>query len=80
MKHPTTRRSFLKSAGLLSTAGVALPAIVPASVFGAEAPSNQITVGAIGVGGRGSDIMGEASNQANVKVLGVCDVMKSRRE
>jgi len=80
VEHPTTRRSFLKNAGLLSAAGVALPTIVPASVFGAGAPSNQITVGSIGVGGRGSSLLEDAANQANVKVLGVCDVMKPRRE
>jgi hypothetical protein len=37
------RRTLLKAAA-------AFPAIVPASVFGQNAPSNRINVGAIGIG------------------------------
>ncbi|MGD0094566.1 MAG: Gfo/Idh/MocA family oxidoreductase [Planctomycetota bacterium] len=80
MRHNATRRSFLKKMGVLGAAGMALPSIVPSSVFGADAPSNQLSVGSIGVGGRGSGIMGEAASQPNVKIVAVCDVMKSRRE
>lgn len=46
----TTRRDFFKKS---LTAGVGLllaPTIVPASVFGTNAPSNRINIGAIGVG------------------------------
>ena len=51
----TSRRSVLKSAAILG-----FPAIVPASVFGKNAPSNRINVGAIGVGriSRGHDLPG----------------------
>ena len=44
-----TRKQILKAAG---TTGAALgfPAIVPSTVFGAEAPSNRITIGMIGMG------------------------------
>ncbi len=44
-----TRRGFLGAAGKgLLVAG--FPTIVPASVFGAFAPSNRVNVGAIGTG------------------------------
>lgn len=73
------RRTFLKrAAGAALAAG--LPTIVPAKVIGAEAPSNDVTLGAIGVGGRGSSILREAAGQPNVKVLAVCDAFRDRRE
>jgi hypothetical protein len=58
-----TRRRFMTGvgkgvAGSLVAAG--FPAIVPASVFGASAPSKRINVGAIGTGriSRGHDMPG----------------------
>ena len=48
-----TRRSFLKSTAT-GTAGIIaasmFPTIVPASVFGKNAPSNKINIGQIGFG------------------------------
>ncbi|OAI44237.1 hypothetical protein AYO42_05000 [Rhizomicrobium sp. SCGC AG-212-E05] len=46
MAQHINRRSVLKT-GL---AAFAAPAIVPSSVFGQNAPSNRITIGAIGIG------------------------------
>ncbi len=46
-----SRREFLKG---VAGVAVALPVIVPSSVFGAGAPSNRITIGCIGVGGKAS--------------------------
>ncbi len=43
-----SRRSFLAASG-----AVAVPLIVPSSVFGKNAPSNRITIGCIGMGGQG---------------------------
>ena len=43
------RRDFLKNTALTS-ATIAIPSIVPSSVFGKNAPSNRITVGFIGTG------------------------------
>jgi predicted dehydrogenase len=77
MTHHATRRDFLRTA---AGAALALPAIVPASVFGETAPSNQVTVGAIGVGGRGSGLLYEAAGYPNTKVLAVCDVFRDRRQ
>jgi len=79
MGENVTRRGFLSRAAAAG-ATVALPAIVPSSAFGQRAPSNQVTIGAIGVGGRGSGLLFDAAGQPNVKVLGVCDVFKDRRD
>jgi len=49
----TTRREFMASTGgglVASSVLAGFPSIVPASVLGANAPSNQINVGAIGTG------------------------------
>jgi len=82
-KKPThlTRRTFLRSS-IGSAAGVMLaPTIVPASVFGANAPSNRVAVGMIG--------MGRQAYYSNVKsflgfpdvqVVAVCDVDAWRLE
>jgi hypothetical protein len=46
----STRRDFIKKSSLLTAGVFALPTIVPSSVFGKTAPSNQINVGMIGTG------------------------------
>ena len=76
MSTRVTRRNFLKAGGL----AVAAPLVVPASVFGAAAPSNQTTVGSIGVGGRGTGVMKGVGAQPNVKIVAVCDTFEDRRE
>jgi len=45
-----TRRNFLKKVVSVGAGLVVLPTIVPSSVFGANAPSNRINIGAIGAG------------------------------
>lgn len=54
---------------------IAAPMIVPASVFGANAPSNRVTIGAIGVGriSRVHD-MKEIHKHADAQIVAVCDV------
>ncbi len=79
MNQHVTRRAFLRRT-TTAAAALALPAIVPASVFGRAAPSNLVTVGAIGVGGRGSGLLYEAAEHPGAKVLAVCDVFRDRRE
>jgi len=66
-----TRREFLKCSA-------AAAAIVPACVFGAEAPSNRILVGCIGVGRMGLGDMKEVLGFEQAQVVAVCDV-DSRR-
>jgi len=46
----TTRREFFKKSMKAGVGLLIAPTIVPASVFGANAPSNRINIGAIGVG------------------------------
>ena len=60
-------------------AGIAFPAIVPATVFGQNAPSNRINIGVIGVGriARGHD-MAETFRYDHAQILAVCDVDSKR--
>ena len=78
-----SRRSFLKKAltGTVATSltGLGFPTIVPASVLGKNAPSNQINVGAIGTGriSRDHDLPGIwKHNQA--RIMAVCDLDQKR--
>jgi myo-inositol 2-dehydrogenase/D-chiro-inositol 1-dehydrogenase len=76
--HKVTRREFLKSSVVAAGGAIFVPAIVPASVFGADAPSERITVGAIGVGRMGNGDLGEALGLGHVQVIAVCDVDSNR--
>ncbi len=76
-KTTLTRRKFLKQSALAAGAAAA-PVIVPASVFGAEAPSNRITFGCIGVGRMGSGDMRELMGIKEVQIVAVCDVDSDR--
>ncbi|WP_066631008.1 Gfo/Idh/MocA family protein [Labilibacter marinus] len=49
-KEKTSRRSFIKKSTLATVGAIAVPTIVPSSVFGRTAPSNQINIGMIGTG------------------------------
>lgn len=73
-----TRRAFLRT----TAAAAAIPTIVPASVFGQNAPSNRIHLAAIGVGNRGGGnvLNGFVRAQPDVRVVVACDCFKSRRE
>jgi predicted dehydrogenase len=81
-KAKQSRRAFVTNAAKgLGAAAVAsgFPAIVPSSVFGAEAPSNQINIGAIGTGriSRGHDLPG-LWKHPSARIMAVCD-LDSRR-
>ncbi len=67
-----SRRQFVKSA--TGAALLAAPDIVPASVFGADAPSNRINVGCIGVGNQGAPNLKRFLKQKGCQVVAVCDV------
>ena len=71
------RRDFLRSAAAI----VAAPSIVPASVFGRNAPGNRINLAAIGVGGRGSSNVWQdfVTTQDDVRLVVACDCFASRR-
>jgi predicted dehydrogenase len=71
------RRDFLKaSAGV--GAALTVPVIVPSSVFGANAPSNRITMGCIGVGRMGMGDLREILGHKDVQVVATCDVDSNR--
>lgn len=72
-----TRRQFLKSSAVVAAAA-AWPTIVPASVFGAGAPSNRITVGCIGVGRMGLGDLREILGFKQARIVAVCDVDSKR--
>lgn len=75
--HILSRRQFLKSSAA-TTAALLGPTIVPASVFGADAPSNRITFGFIGVGRMGSGDMREILGLKQAQIVAVCDVDSNR--
>ncbi len=66
-----SRRDFLK-AGAAGAAGLTiLPGKVLGSVVGQTAPSDRINVAGVGVGGRGSQVLRDFGNGANIVAL--CD-------
>ncbi|MCY3024064.1 MAG: Gfo/Idh/MocA family oxidoreductase [Planctomycetota bacterium] len=78
-KKPVTRRGFLKG---MIVAGAA-PYVIPATALGAEgrpAPSSRLTMGAIGLGGRGTDDMRGFLGFGEVQIVTVCDVRKEHGE
>ncbi|MCX6877148.1 MAG: Gfo/Idh/MocA family oxidoreductase [Verrucomicrobia bacterium] len=78
----SSRRQFLKGGALVGGA-VALPYFIPAVALGrdgAVAPGEKITLGAIGIGGRGSYDLGCMLEEQDVRCVAVCDVRTERRE
>jgi len=84
-KNRTSRREFISTAvkGGISSVIIAqgFPAIVPASIFGRNAPSNRINVGAIGTGriSRGHDLPGVWKFET-AQIVAVCDLDSKRAE
>jgi predicted dehydrogenase len=77
-----SRRRFLKQAGATSLAGLAFPAIVPASVRGGVrgiAPSDRIGVALIGSGPQGQGVMKGFLAEEATRVVAVCDVKTDQR-
>lgn len=78
-----SRRKFLdvSTKGILASSAIisGFPTIVPASVFGKNAPSNRINIGAIGVGriSRGHDMPGVWKHD-NAQIMAVCDLDSNR--
>ena len=81
----SSRRNFVKNAFKGTVAATipfsAFPTIVPASVLGKNAPSNQINVGAIGNGriSRDHDMPGVLKT-SHGRIIAVCDLDKKRVE
>ncbi len=66
-----TRRSFLK----VPAAAAALPAFVPA-----QAAGEPLRVAFVGVGNRGSHLLGNMLKVPGVKVVAVCDILPDRAQ
>ena len=72
------RRRFLQSAGLMA-AGAAAPMILPSRLFGAQAPSNRVTLAFIGTGRQAQSLnIPEFIAVPGVQVVAVCDVDRWR--
>ena len=68
-----SRRRFLKTAG----AALTFPTIIPSSVLGRDgtvAPSNRMTLGLIGTGGRMGGVWAAFAATKQVQGVAVCDV------
>ncbi|MBN1845895.1 MAG: Gfo/Idh/MocA family oxidoreductase [Sedimentisphaerales bacterium] len=77
-----TRRDFLRAAGLAATAAAAAgfpaPYIVPSRVFGADAPSNRVGIGSIGVGNMGGSNLKGFRGIPGAQIVAVCEVDQQR--
>jgi len=72
------RREFIKNSALVSAA-IGFPTIVPASVFGKNAPSNKINIGQIGCGriARDHDLPGVMQHDI-ARIIAVSDLDSNR--
>ncbi len=68
------RRNFLKTS---AASALAAPTIIPSSVLGADAPSNQITLGLIGCGGQGNGNLNNLMGKSGTRGIAVCDPDKN---
>jgi predicted dehydrogenase len=76
------RRSFLRTT-MRAGALLAMPQVVPGAVLGADgavAPSERVVLGAIGIGGRGSYVLGCFLHEPDVQFVAVAEVKAARRQ
>ncbi len=76
-----TRRLFLKTAAKAG-AILAAPQVLPGRVLGMDggvAPSEQIVLGAIGIGNRGSYVLGCFMEERDVRFVAICDIKETQR-
>ena len=81
MRHQSTRRNFIKQVAA-GAAALGFPYMIPSSALGnagAVAPSNRITMGAIGVGGMGTVDLKNFLRQPDIQVIAICDTDKGSR-
>ncbi len=69
-----SRRGFVKAAASI----IGAPAVLPSSVFGANAPSNRIAIGCIGTGRMGTGDIRDVIARPGVQIVAACDVDKKR--
>ncbi len=70
MQSSISRRDVLK----LAATAVVAPTIVPASVFGKNAPSERVNLGVIGCGSKASGGMKNFMNYTQAQIVALCDV------
>jgi predicted dehydrogenase len=78
-KNKLTRRSFIQK----GSAALAIPYVITSSALGNQntaAASERVTMGAIGMGGRGTQDMMSLMANADVQMIAVCDAQRSRRD
>ena len=73
-----SRRGFLRASAVTAGAAIGLPTMVPASVFGANPPSERITIGCIGVGNMGTSDLKAFKGNPGAQVVAVCEVDAQR--
>jgi len=79
----SNRREFLRSSLAAAGTVLAAPTLIPRSVLGGGgtvAPSERIVLGAIGIGGRGSYVLGCFLHEPDVQFVAICDVKAGRRQ
>jgi predicted dehydrogenase len=77
-----SRRQVLRAAAG-SAAALALPTVLPASALGRDgilAPSQRITLGGLGLGGRGTGVLRSFLSNRDVQFLAIADIRQVRRE
>ncbi|SPE52476.1 Oxidoreductase domain-containing protein [Verrucomicrobia bacterium] len=77
------RRHFLKSAFQAGALVAAAPQVVAGAVLGRDggvAPSERIVLGGIGIGGRGTYVLGCFMQEPDVHFVAICDVKAERRD
>ncbi|HSH19405.1 MAG TPA: Gfo/Idh/MocA family oxidoreductase [Draconibacterium sp.] len=75
----TTRRKFIKQAGVAASALIAIPTIIPASCVGKGGqtpPSDRINIAFIGAGNQAGNDVNDFLADERVQVSAICDVNK----
>jgi len=72
------RRQFLRRAAATASS-LAVPLVVPQTVFGASSPGNRINVGLIGCGHQSQRIVPSFLVHEDVQMLAVCDVNRQSK-
>ncbi|HUU91600.1 MAG TPA: Gfo/Idh/MocA family oxidoreductase [Phycisphaerae bacterium] len=78
-----SRRQFLRGAVAAAGGVLAAPYVLPGAALGkngAVVPSEQIALGGIGIGNRGSYDLGCFLREPDVRFLAICDVKDARRK
>ena len=73
-----SRRAFLKTSVVAAAGFALLPDIIPARLFGADAPGKKIQVAQIGCGRMGHSDMVNVMNEPLARMVAVCDLDSKR--